>query len=56
MTWVVKTLHSFPEFAMFLAVAIGYWVGKIKLGSFSLGTVTAALMAGLVIGQVGVEM
>jgi putative transport protein len=41
---------------MFLAVAIGYWLGNIKFGKFSLGTVTTALLAGLVIGQVGVEM
>jgi putative transport protein len=56
MEWIEKTLHGFPELAMFLAVAIGYWVGNIKLGKFALGTVTAALLAGLVIGQVGVEI
>jgi putative transport protein len=56
MTWIAKTLHGSPELAMFLAVAVGYWLGNIKLGKFSLGTVTAALLAGLVIGQVGVEM
>jgi putative transport protein len=56
MAWIATTLHSFPELAMFLAVAIGYWLGNIKLGKFSLGTVTAALFAGLLIGQVGAEM
>ena len=54
--WIANTLHGSPELAMFLAVAIGYWLGNIKFGKFSLGTVTAALFAGLVIGQVGVEM
>ena len=54
--WIAKTLHASPELAMFLAIAIGYWLGNIKLWKFSLGTVTAALIAGLVIGQVGVEM
>ena len=56
MAWITKALHSFPELAMLLAVAVGFWLGNVKLGKFSLGTVTAALVAGLVIGQVGVEM
>ena len=41
---------------MFLAVAIGYWAGKFKIGNFSFGTVTASLLAGLVIGQLHVEI
>jgi putative transport protein len=56
MGWFVNALRSSPELAMFLAVAIGYWIGNFKFGSFSLGTVTGALLAGLVIGQIGVEM
>jgi len=56
MDWIAKALHASPELAMFLVVALGYWIGNIKLGKFSLGTVTAALIAGLVVGQIGVEM
>ena len=56
MAWTTKALHSFPELAMFLAVAIGFWLGNIKFGKFALGTVTTALLAGLLIGQVGVEI
>lgn len=56
MAWITATLHKFPELGMFLAVAVGFWLGNIKFGKFSLGTVTAALFAGLVIGQVGAEM
>jgi len=56
MTWIAKALHGSPELAMFLAIAIGYWLGNIKLGKFSLGTVTAALIAGLVIGQLDVAI
>ena len=41
---------------MFLAVAIGYWAGQFKIGNFSFGTVTASLLAGLVIGQLHVEI
>jgi len=56
MAWITTTLHKFPELGMFLAVAVGYWLGNIKFGKFSLGTVTAALFMGLVIGQFGAEM
>lgn len=56
MPWITSSLHRFPELAMFLAVAIGYFVGNIKFGKFSLGTVTAALFAGLLIGQLGTEI
>jgi putative transport protein len=53
---IVTVLRASPEMAMFLAVPIGYLIGNIKLGSFSLGTVTGALIAGLVIGQAGVAI
>jgi putative transport protein len=56
MAWFVNALRSSPELAMFLAVALGYWIGNLKFGTFSLGTVTGSLIAGLVIGQLDVEM
>lgn len=56
MAWFGRAVHDLPELAMFLAVALGYLIGNIKLGKFSLGTVTGALIAGLLIGQTGVEM
>ena len=54
--WITKALHGAPELAMFMAVAVGFWLGKFKFGNFALGTVTASLLAGLVIGQLGVHM
>ena len=38
--WLVQTLQAHPELAIFLTLAMGYWVGALKLGSFSLGAVT----------------
>ena len=32
------------------------WSGKVKLGSFTLGAVTGTLLAGVVVGQLGVEV
>jgi len=55
MSWLANSLHAYPEIAVFLAVGLGYWVGNYKFGNFNLGTITAALMAGLLIGNLGIE-
>jgi putative transport protein len=47
----LEALRASPELGVFLAVGMGYWLGTLKLGSFSLGTVTAALIFGLLIGN-----
>ncbi|WP_158219336.1 MULTISPECIES: aspartate-alanine antiporter [unclassified Achromobacter] len=54
--WIVALLRRSPEMALFLAVPIGYVLGSIKIGNFSLGTVTGALIVGLAIGQAGVAI
>lgn len=53
---ILSTLRSNPELAIFLTLAVGYWVGSIKLGSFSLGAVTGTLLAGVLIGQIGIDI
>src|SRR5512136_1868725 len=54
--WLVTTLRSYPELAIFLALAIGYWIGPKKLGGFALGAVTATLLAAVAIGQLGIQV
>lgn len=54
--WIAETLRSSPELAIFLALAIGFWVGSRKFGSFSLGAVTGTLLAGVLIGQLGITI
>lgn len=56
MDWISSILRASPELAMFLAVGIGFWAGKFKIGNFAFGTVTASLLAGLVVGQAHVEI
>ncbi|HEX7375189.1 MAG TPA: aspartate-alanine antiporter, partial [Steroidobacteraceae bacterium] len=51
--WFVETLRSYPELALFLALAIGFWIGPKKVAGFNLGNVTATLLAAVVIGQIG---
>lgn len=55
MTEILGTLRGSPELAVFFAVGIGYWLGNYKIGQFSLGTITAALLAGILIGQLHFE-
>src|ERR1700761_3471888 len=43
-------LHDHPEAAIFLAIAIGVVLGRLKLGSFSLGNATAVLIVATVLG------
>lgn len=53
---LVDTLRHNPEIALFLALAIGFWFGALKFGSFSLGTVTSTLIAALLIGQLNITV
>lgn len=54
--WLVETLRGSPELAIFLALGAGYWLGAIKFGSFSLGSVTGTLLAGILVGQLGIDI
>jgi putative transport protein len=50
LVWLEHFLVRYPELALFLVIAIGYWIGSFKIGAFSLGPVTGALFAGLFVG------
>jgi putative transport protein len=54
--WLIAVLQKHPEVAFFLVLGTGYALGKVKLGSFTLGAVTGTLLAGVVIGQLGVQV
>src|SRR5215468_8576229 len=51
LVWLEEFLIRYPELALFLVIAAGYWVGSFRIGAFSLGPVTGALFAGLFVGQ-----
>jgi putative transport protein len=51
LTWLEQFLVRYPELALFLVIAAGYWIGSFKIGAFSLGPVTGALFAGLFVGH-----
>ena len=51
LAWLEQFLMRYPELALFLVISAGYWIGSFKVGAFSLGPVTGALFAGLLVGQ-----
>src|SRR5512136_858045 len=56
MEWLFTTLKSYPEIAIFLALALGYYFGKFTFKGIGLGAVTATLLAGVIIGQIGITI
>ena len=53
-------LHSLatsePLLALFVTIAMGYLVGRIKIGSFVLGGIAGTLLVGVIVGQLGVNI
>jgi putative transport protein len=43
-----------PLVVLFITIALGYLVGKIKIGSFVLGGIAGTLLVGVIVGQLGV--
>jgi putative transport protein len=56
MDYFVKALQGHPELAIFLVLAMGFFIGRMKIGSFSLGTVVGTLLAGVLIGQLDIKV
>jgi putative transport protein len=54
--YVVTALRTHPELAVFLTLAIGFFISKLRVGSFSLGTVVGTLLAGVLIGQLDIKV
>jgi putative transport protein len=56
MDWFVHTLRSYPEIAIFLSLALGYYIGSFTYKGLGLGAVTATLIAAVLIGQLGITI
>jgi len=52
----VTTLRENPALAIFLTLAIGFVLGRIRIGSFQLGNVVGTLLAGVLIGQLHISV
>ncbi len=56
MQWVHDLFEKYPELAVFLTLGVGYAVGRIKIGSFSIGAVTGVLLTGVLVGQLDITI
>lgn len=56
MEWFANLLRHYPELAIFLTLALGFWIGKFKVKKFTLGTVTSVLLVGVVVGQLDIPI
>jgi putative transport protein len=54
--WFFQTLRSYPEIAIFLSLALGYYFGSFTYKGLGLGAVTATLIAAVIIGQIGITI
>ncbi|MFM0698800.1 aspartate-alanine antiporter [Paraburkholderia sediminicola] len=56
MDWLHHIFQKSPEIALFLSLAVGYFIGQINFGKFQLGGVGGSLLAAVVISQAGVTI
>src|SRR3981189_79425 len=54
--WFVQTLRNYPEIAIFLSLALGYYFGSFTYKGLGLGAVTATLIAAVLIGQLEIKI
>src|SRR4029453_7988799 len=54
--WFVQTLRTYPEIAIFLSLALGYYFGSFTYKGLGLGVVTATLIAAVIIGQLKITI
>ncbi len=51
-----ELLRSQPEIALFVSLAVGYFVGSFKLGPVQLGGICGTLIVALLLGQTGARI
>jgi putative transport protein len=51
MSWLANLFTKYPEMGVYLAVSIGYLIGRLKFHGVGLGVVTGSLLGGIFIGN-----
>jgi len=51
MEWLAKVFTKYPEMGVYLAVGIGYLIGRLKFRGVGIGVVTGSLLGGVLIGN-----
>jgi putative transport protein len=55
-SWLAESLRAHPELALFLTLALGHALGRARVGTFKLNAVIGVLLAGVAIGQIGIDV
>ena len=56
MNYLTHALRQHQELAVFLTLAVGFFIGRLRVGTFSLGTAVGTLLAGVAIGQLNIQV
>jgi len=56
MEYFITALREHQELTIFLTLAVGFFIGRFRFGTFSLGTVVGTLLAGVLIGQLDIKV
>ena len=54
--WIVDLMGSQPVLLLFTLLGLGYIIGRISVGGFSLGPVAGVLFAGIFLGHHGLRL
>lgn len=55
MAWLATALRNHPEIAIFLVLVLGHAVSRIRIGAFRLNAVIGVILAGVLVGQLGIK-
>ena len=56
MDMITEIFRQHTELAVFLSLALGFFIGKLRIGSFRLGEMLGTLMAGMLVGQMDISI
>lgn len=56
MSDIVVFLQTYPQIVIFLSIAIGYWIGRLKIFGFNLGSTAGVLLTALFLGQLNINV
>ncbi|MDE5807496.1 MAG: aspartate-alanine antiporter [Muribaculaceae bacterium] len=56
MAEIISFFQHHPLIPIFLTLGFGFWLGKVKIKGFALGSVAATLIVGIVIGQMKISV
>jgi AspT/YidE/YbjL antiporter-like protein len=56
LNFITTICRAHPQILIFLSIAIGYYIGKLKFFDFSLGSTASVLLAAIALGQIDVKI